>query len=274
MASVVLRGRFPVGSRVELVRVRDERVLRSQGGDVIAEQEVEERDGVAVVCFEDDVEEGGYYFVRGYARGHFIDVRVRGRSVDEADGAVGQAPQGPVPTTLADGTRLDADGVPTHFASGDPIERAEEGLGPRQQDVPGDVLQRSDTPLGQATVIPRREKSPYPDMGEMRGVKASVTPEGESVRAQETAAQADVPDDVLQMSSTPEGVAVPVPAQVEPMHTGDKYGGENPVAARSVIETGAPPLEQPVDSAPRDIEDVGEERPPAEQQNTQPADPR
>lgn len=270
MARVVLRGRFPVGSRVELVEVAGGHVMRSEGGKVLDDAEVREVDGVAEVRFEGrKVKDGGYFFVRGYTRDGLIDVRIRGRSDDDEGGPVGQAPQGPVPVTLADGTRLDAEGVPTHYADGSEIERAKSGLGPRQQDVPGDVLQRSDTPLGAATVIPQREKSPYPAVDEMKGLKASDTPEGEAVRAQQTAGQGDVPEGVQQMSDTPLGVAVPVPAQVKPMKVGEEYGEKDPVASRKVVETGAPPLEQPLDSAVTSSKKAGDEvaQPPAEQQN-------
>lgn len=118
----------------------------------------------------------------------------------------------------------------------------EPSVGPRQQDVGGDVLQRSDTPVGAATVIPAGERSPKPSVEDAEGgVRASDTPAGELEAATERARQDDVPDDVLQRSSTPEGVATPIPAPAEPAVVGDDvHGGDLPELGDEVVLAGHP----------------------------------
>lgn len=102
-------------------------------------------------------------------------------------------------------------------------DRPESGaVGPRQQDVPLDVVQRSDTPVGAATPIPASERSPYPDQGDAGGVKASDTEAGEHVPATEVARQDEVPEETLQRSDTEAGTAQTVPAEPEFLREGEE----------------------------------------------------
>ncbi len=96
-------------------------------------------------------------------------------------------------------------------------------VGPRQQDVPLDVVQRSDTPIGAATPIPAGERSPQPAVQDADGLKASDTDEGELVPSTRVGRQDEVPDRVLQRSSTERGVATVIPDDVEPLRVGDEY---------------------------------------------------
>lgn len=88
----------------------------------------------------------------------------------------------------------------------------------RQQDVPKGTVQRSDTPLGQATPIPAGEHSPtVPQSAVKKGtVQRSDTPFGEATPippGELDVAPAPAQDDMkgLQRSDTPEGTAAPKP---------------------------------------------------------------
>jgi hypothetical protein len=157
------------------------------------------------------------------------DVRFEGLPVAQRFWLCGEAPQGPRNSQVtaklqSSAGPFDGLGAPRGTFESVPREVGErpESVGPRQQDVPADVLQRSDTPVGAATVIPSGERSPKPATGDVEGgLRASDTPEGELEAATERARQDDVPDDVLQRSSTPAGVATPIPPAAEPARVGD-----------------------------------------------------
>lgn len=101
---VTLRGRFRPGTRVRLVQVAHEGVLRAEGGDLVAAKKV---DGDGVVQFTDGVEEGGRYFIVGQIDGEPHEVRVRANAVGEEDlGLVNHAVDRDR-TKLADGTFSD-----------------------------------------------------------------------------------------------------------------------------------------------------------------------
>lgn len=157
------------------------------------------------------------------------DVRFEGLPVGQRFWLCGEAPQGPRNSQVtaklqSSAGPFDGLGAPRGTFESVPQEVGErpESVGPRQQDVPADVLQRSDTPVGAATVIPSGERSPKPAAGDVEGgLRASDTPEGELEAATERARQDEVPDDVLQRSSTPAGVATPIPPAAEPARVGD-----------------------------------------------------
>jgi hypothetical protein len=169
---VTLNGRFPEGAHVALIKVRDESVLRSEGGELVATGKV--KDGSVV--FKSGVEVGARYIATGYVDGQPREVRVRGNRAGEESAVLTQAPQGPARVRLADGSwadeapeRIDTPDaeVGPHVAQSQVPEGTPQAsdtetgravpiiAGPvRQEDVPDGVAQRSDTETGVATVIP------------------------------------------------------------------------------------------------------------------------
>lgn len=141
-------------------------------------------------------------------------------------------------------------------------DRPESGQpGPRQQDVPLDVVQRSDTPVGVATPIPAHERSPYPAQDEAEGVKASDTPEGQHVPASRVGRQDEVDDAELQRSSTEAGVATSIAADHEPLRVGDEPA--DPIEHDDVVPV-THVEERPLDAAvipdePEDLSDLSDE---------------
>lgn len=201
-AQVTLNGRFPAGTKVVLVEVSDERVLRSQGGKTIERRKVDE-DGH--VQFTKNVTVGGRYFVVGHIGGVHTEVRVTGRSADNDNGVLAQPPVRPDVTTTGIGRQpVDSDSEP-------------HGLRLAQEQVAGDVEQRSSTPTGTAHPVDPGERGPYPDQGEERFSDGSTqqrsdTPAGMATPIPDVPErQEDVPGDVQQRSSTPTGVATPLP---------------------------------------------------------------
>jgi hypothetical protein len=80
-AQVTLRGRFPAGTPVQLVKVAGAHVLRTAPGDEVVDEQKVGKDGA--VQFKDGVDKDARYFVRGYTPNGPLEVRVRGRA--EAD---------------------------------------------------------------------------------------------------------------------------------------------------------------------------------------------
>lgn len=203
---VTLRGRFPAGARVELVKVRDESVLRSQGGRVVSRKQV---DGGGTVTFTEGVEVGARYFVVGRVRGALVEVRVRGNKPGEDSSQTFQAPIGTERVKLSDGS----------FA--DEVPEAREAVGLEaaphlaQEQVPDGVVQRSSTPRGQATPVDTAEQVPH---GRQEDVPKGVVQRSDTPHGQATPidvgpqSQEDVPDGVVQRSATPRGVATPLPS--------------------------------------------------------------
>jgi hypothetical protein len=200
---VTLSGRFPVGARVELVRVAGAHVLRSEGGKVVDSGTVDEN---GQVRFSKGVEVGARYFIRGYRAGVPLEVRVRGNKASE-DTGLAQAPVGPDRVRLGDGSWED-----------EAPEAELEGVvpgGPAQEHA-RDVQQRSSTARGYATPVDPDERGPYPSQDEERFQDGSTpqrsdTPEGLATPfADVPARQEDVPEGVQQRSNTRTGVATPL----------------------------------------------------------------
>jgi hypothetical protein len=101
---VTLAGRFPKGTDVRLVKVRDETVLRSEGGETIDTQTVDD-DGR--VQFKKGVEVGARYFIVGYVDGVPLEVRARGNAPGDDPATLTQPPIRPGRIRLGDGSWAD-----------------------------------------------------------------------------------------------------------------------------------------------------------------------
>lgn len=97
---VRLRGRFKAGSKVALVQVAHEGVLRSEGGRTVSRKKVDE-DGS--VTFDEGVEVGGRYFIVGQIDGEPVEVRARGNEPDHAEDLLVNSAVVPERQKLADG---------------------------------------------------------------------------------------------------------------------------------------------------------------------------
>ena len=106
-AQVTLHGRFRPGAVVRLVKVKDETVLRAEGGETIGAETV---DDTGRVQFTDGVEAGARYFIVGQVDGTPLEVRARGNVADEENSVLAIAPVQPDPQKRADGT-LESDAV-------------------------------------------------------------------------------------------------------------------------------------------------------------------
>lgn len=201
---VTLAGRFPAGTPVRLIKVRDESVLRPEGGKLVATSKVKD-DGT--VRFKDGVEVGGRYFVVGYVDGVPREVRARGNRAAD-DTGLAQPPQGPVRTRLADGSWSD-EAPDREKAPG-----AHVGPAVGQAQVPAGTAQRSETPRGYGHPVDT-EPSPYPRQEDVaKGTpQASDTETGMAVPIVEgPARQEDVPKGTPQRSDTETGIATVIPA--------------------------------------------------------------
>jgi hypothetical protein len=204
--SVTLAGRFPAGTHVRLVQVKDESVLRSEGGKLTATGKVKD-DGT--VSFRDGVEVGGRYFVVGYVDGVPREVRVRGNRAGEESAVLAQAPQGDARVRLADGSW--ADEVPDRES----VPGAEVGPAPGQHQVRKGTPQRSETPRGYAHPVDTDEPTPYPRQEDVKKgtPQMSETETGRAAPIIEGAArQRDVAKGTPQRSDTELGVATVIPA--------------------------------------------------------------
>jgi hypothetical protein len=130
-AQVVLTARFDSGADVMLVRVRDERTLRAEGGEMIDRRRAGEQ---GTVTFTSRVEPGARYIAVGVRDRHPLEVRARGQQ------GAADAPQPPPWPARPHRLRRPLD-QPTAETSAR-----------RQEDVHG-VPQRSDTPKGTATPL-------------------------------------------------------------------------------------------------------------------------
>lgn len=204
-ARVALNGRFKPGTQVRLVRVRDERALRAEGGENVGSKAVDE-DGH--VEFTAGVQEGARYFIVGLVDGHPLEVRARGRAAGDEAELLEQPPVGNDRQRLADGSFLDE--VPDRR----PTPTAEVGPAPGQDQVPKGTVQRSDTPRGTAHPVDVAAAEPVRRQEDVNGpVQMSDTETGEAteiVTAPER--QEDTPKGLLQRSDTPTGVATPIPS--------------------------------------------------------------
>lgn len=204
---VTLRGRFRPGTDVRLVQVRDERVLRAEGGVEVGTATVD--DGGAVQ-FSSGVDVGGRYLVCGYVDGFPLEVRARGREAGDDSELLTQPPIGPDRVRLGDGSWSDERPAAEDAGFG--------GVGPApgQHQVPAGTVQRSDTWRGTAHPVDPGERAPYPGQEDVKKgtVQRSDTGIGQAtpVVHDVPASQRDVKAGTVQRSSTLEGVATPIPA--------------------------------------------------------------
>jgi hypothetical protein len=210
---VTLHGRFAPGTQVRLVKVRDESVLRAEGGKEVATATVDD-DGR--VQFKSGVEVGGRYFICGHDRGEPREVRVRGSRADDESTVLSQQPVGNVAVKTAGGAEIDVFGRVT-APEREKAPGPEVAPGPAQHQVPEGTVQRSDTPLGFATPVDPGEVLPYPaqrDTGKS-DVQRSDTEAGQAtpIPPAHPERQEDVQDgELLQRSDTPHGVTTPIPS--------------------------------------------------------------
>lgn len=241
-----LRGRFPAGTTVELVKVSGPHVLRTSPADkVVGSKQVSDE---GEVQFSTDVEVGSRYFIRGYVDGVLREVRITGTAAGEESAVLSQPPVGNDEVKLGSGKTL--------------AEHAEE-----QEDVPDrevqpaakqsharDVVQRSATPLGYATPVDPEEVPPYGRQEDHDGnIARSDTETGQA-----TLIPVDTPPDsqedvqngeLLQRSDTPRGVTTPIPAGDAVQATLDRdaadskdMGGTEPdkASSRPAVASSAP----------------------------------
>lgn len=147
---VVLNGRFSPGERVRLIKVDGPGVLRPpDGAEAVASGRVDEN---GQVVFDKGVEVGGRYFVSGYHHGQPLDVRITGRAADDPNVILADAPVQAERVRLTDGSFVD-EPPEQHQA----LEVPEGAVVRGQHQVPKGVVQRSDTPRGEAVPIPPEE---------------------------------------------------------------------------------------------------------------------
>lgn len=201
-----LAGRFPPGTKVALIEVRDERALRSEGGRTVERKKVGD-DGT--VTFSKGVTVGGRYFLVGVVNGQPLEVRITGRAQADDGAVVAQAPVTTDRGRLGDGSFVDE--PPEQHQDPGPL-----AVGPAlgQHQVPKGTVQRSDTPRGTAHPVDVDDQEPVRRQEDVNGpVQMSDTETGEAseilVGPQR---QEDVPSSVVQRSSTATGVATPIPS--------------------------------------------------------------
>lgn len=235
---VTLRGRFKPGARVRLVKVKDESVLRAEGGELIEERSVDD-DGS--VQFTKGVDVGGRYFLVGQIDGHPIEVRARGNTADDEASHVLQTPVQPDRVRLSDGSWADEAPVREDAPFGGVAP------GPGQHQVPEGTVQRSDTTRGSAHPVDVSEQEPLPRQEDTDGeLQMSDTETGAAAPVVDApASQGDVPEGVLQRSSTPLGVATVIPSG-DAMQAQLVRDSAHARASRGEpVKVAAAPLEQP-----------------------------
>lgn len=243
---VTLRGRFPSGSVVKLVKVKHEGVLRAAGGKEIATGTVGD-DGS--VTFGKDVEVGGRYFVTGYVDGFPLEVRARGGKAGDESAVLSQPPVTADRTRLADGTFLD-EPPEQHQAAG----FGGVGPAPGQHQVPKGTPQRSDTPRGTAHPVDVNEKAPYPSQSD---VGKDVPQRSSTELGQATPIVHDVPasqedsNGIPQRSDTPLGVVTPIPAGDAVQAQLDRESADAKAAIGEPGKAAALPAKAASKSAPR-----------------------
>lgn len=163
---VRLNGRFQPGTKVRLVKVKDESVLRAEGGTDCGSAVVDEDGWV-----EFDAEPGGRYFIVGQNRGEHVEARSRGNVRGEEDDSVlSQAPVAPNRTKLTSGAWADErpERQDPHHA---PVV-------PGLHQVPEGTPLASDTPHGSAHAPAGAEQEPRPK--KKRAAKAAAKPNTET----------------------------------------------------------------------------------------------
>lgn len=151
-AGIKLRGRFPAGTQVRLVRVEGPHVMRPGPQHETVDTQKVDKDGV--LEFK-GVEAGERYFAVGLNHGFPVEVRLTGKAdPDTANHAEMYGDNGLYQRVkLSDGSFLDED--PEQHQDTNLPEGAT-WLG--QHQVPKGTLQRSDTPRGSAHPISQEER--------------------------------------------------------------------------------------------------------------------
>lgn len=244
-AHVKLAGRFPVGADVELVKVKDERVLRTSPSDQVIGQETVGEDGT--VEFTKGIDVGGRYFVRGRVNGDLREVRITG--TETASAVLSQPPVG------NDEVKIGTTGKTLAELAAEDEDPPEIEVHPAaKQSQARNVLQRSATPLGYATPVEEDEKQPYGEQGDYEGYEQrSDTEHGQAALVQDRVErQEDTDGSFLQRSDTPHGVTTPIPdggalkATLERDASAAKdVGGTEPNKAATIAADGAAPAPTP-----------------------------
>ena len=255
-AQVTLRGRFPKGTRVRLVKVRDESVLRTDLSDKAVDDQVVGDDGS--VTFSKGVEKGQRYFIVGRVEGMPVEVRVTGRAKDDPAEVLEQAPVQPDRVRLSDGS----------FADEAPEQEKAPALevqpGPRQNQA-GDTPQRSATPRGIATPVDPEETLPYPRQEDVpeNVPQMSDTETGQATPIHSAVAirQDEVPAGVQQRSATPVGVATPIPSGDAVAAQQEKESSEAKAARGEPVRAAAEPLEDAAKAKGRSSGEVSNDDP-------------
>ena len=130
-AHVALQTRFDPGAEVTLVKVRDERQLRAEGGEVIDRRRADQQGGMT---FASGVEAGARYIAVGVRDRHPLEVRARGEQGEAA------APQPPLWPDRPHRLRR-------------PLDRPTAEASARRQEDTNGVWQRTDTASSTATPI-------------------------------------------------------------------------------------------------------------------------
>jgi hypothetical protein len=243
---VTLRGRFRPGSVVRLVRVANEGVRRSEGGDAVDTKRVGE-DGS--VTFRSGVESGARYLIVGYVDGFPLEVRAVGRSEAE-DTGLAQQPVGPDRVRLSDGSW--ADEAPEHEGA----PGGEVGPAPGLHQVSKGTRLRSATPRGYAHPVEDDEPAPYPAQSDVEdGVaQRSDTEFGMAtpVAHEAPSSQSDVGARTAQRSATPMGYAYPVPAGDGVRAQRDRESAETKASVGEPVKAASSPPSRSVKAKDRD----------------------
>lgn len=152
--SIHLRGRFPAGTEVRLVRVEGPHVMRPGAQHETVDTQTVDKDGA--LKFSKGVKVGERYFASGYVNGQPRDVRLTGQADPDEGFLTGYEPVQP------DRVRLGAGGSGGFADEEQPRNDAKavpDGATWLAQDqVPKNTLQRSDTIRGSAHPISADER--------------------------------------------------------------------------------------------------------------------
>jgi hypothetical protein len=219
------------------VKVSDESVLRSAGGEVVDSGTVDD-DGSVTLRGLDKGERG---FIRGNNGGFPLEIRVTGRDSADDDAGLAQAPVVTDRTRLSDGTFVD-----------EAPEKGDAGFGgvgpaPGQHQVPKGTVQRSDTPRGTAHPVDTDEKAPYPSQDDVDDgtVQRSDTDSGQATPIAHEAplSQEDVNAPTLQRSDTPLGTATPIPKGDAVQAQLDREAADTKAAVGEPVKAAAAPVD-------------------------------
>lgn len=234
---VRLSGRFPEGVRVELYE-REPGQLRPAAGQALGSTvavagQVEFR--------QHSIVPGGKYFVVGIVQGSPVQVPVTASAVGESaePGVQGQAPVGRDRVRLADGRFVDE----LTLESEEGVPRLEVAPAPKQEHA-RNVPQRSATAVGYAHPVDPAETIPYPKQEDVPGdvPQMSDTETGMATPVVPTFSQVDVPAGTLQRSDTVAGVATPLPVGDAVRAQQDRESSDSKAARGEPVKAAAQPV--------------------------------